>query len=223
MAKQNGSNSGTLDIGSFVKTQQSNLTRLAKLAEQKAKVDEKAAVVLAEQAEIQDQINAIMGVKVASPVAKPTNGKASKPAATKATKATSNGTGNGRGRRGNGNGGQSMNDVLLSVLPSNSEDGISKDEIATRIAAAGYTSNSTDPKIVIGQALGKSRDFQNVSRGIWRLSKFGEAAKAKLMATPAASTPDAVADAPAAPVADASPVVPLNDASGNGDASQPTA
>lgn len=134
-------------------------------------------------------------------------------AATKGDKASAK-TGAKRGRKPKTEGdGRSMplHDVLLTVMPASEAEGISKDDIVTLVAGEGYISKATDPKVVIGQALGKSNHFSNPARGQWRLTKLGERARDKLFETAVedaagtakaaqtATNPAPVAQAPATP------------------------
>jgi hypothetical protein len=113
-----------------------------------------------------------------------------------------------KGNGGNGTRGVPLHNILLTVLPANNEDSITKDEIATRVSGEGYTSKASNPKVVIGQALGASNHFTNTGRGLWKLSKLGERARDKMFSsavTDAAKDTKANVAAPA-PQTDAAPV-----------------
>jgi len=191
MARPNGSNSG-VDFSALLAQSKERQQRLNELAKQHGDIQKRRQQLDREEAEFMKEVQSLgLGGTFAPsrPARQPKNdgnknkGKKGddKPQQRqqKPQKRQSNGNG------ANGNGGQrgpSLYSVLLTVLPNSTEDGITKDEIAKRVAGEGYKSAAANPKVVIGQTLGGSNHFKNVGRGVWRLSKLGERARDKMFA-----------------------------------------
>jgi hypothetical protein len=188
MANKNGSNAAVLDIQGAIAQQEKRTARLVELDKQRTKLLADKAKIEALEAKLTIEATSLLN---GGPVTAP---KATKPAKGEKTEKTGK-----RGRPvGSTNGTcTSLREVLLKVMPNADEQPINKDEIASRVAAAGYTSTASDPKIVIGQTLGRFNDFTNVERGQWRLSKHGMNRRDKAAATPEVETPAAVAETPA--------------------------
>jgi hypothetical protein len=70
--------------------------------------------------------------------------------------------------------GETLPQILLRIVPGSKEEAVNKDELAARVAAEGYKSASGDPKVVIGQTLGKSDLFKSPARGLWQRSPKGD-------------------------------------------------
>lgn len=164
---RNANGSDTLDITATVEAMKARIERIKELGKLRTQLDKDQEALDKQQLEIDAELAALTG-GTATPESKPRKPRsdAGKPRA------------NGNGVRGT-----SLRAVLLKVMPNPDSDGITKDDISTLIAAEGYTTTASDPKVVIGQTLGKFRDFQNVSRGLWRLSKFGVTTRDKMLAT----------------------------------------
>jgi hypothetical protein len=173
MARNNGSNGNggvSVDFAAVAADMKARASRLTEIGKEQAKLDKQYALLDEQQAAFDAEVAALTGNTPAEP-------KTRKP-----RKARANGTPSTR---------TTLRDVLLSVLPGPDAPAISKDEIATLVAATGYKTKSEDPKVVIGQALGKYRDFQNTERGVWRLTQHGVNARDKATAAPAADAPAA--------------------------------
>lgn len=195
---RNGNN-GSVNIQAALEDAAARASRLKELGKAQADLDKRRSQLDAEQEKLNHELATLTGNGTVRVGRKPKAEKAEKAEkqprkarAKKADKAVGNGT-------------MSLHEVLLSVMPGNDALAISKDDIAALVVKSGYKSSAKDPKVVIGQALGKSSDFQNVSRGLWRLSKRGENNRNKQSDTPA-EKPTASATPATAPATPASPV-----------------
>jgi len=171
--------------------------RLREIVKQQGLLAKQRAQIEQQQNQLSNEVQRLMGTaEENSTIAPRRRGRkpGRKPKAEKTAKNARKANGNGektvakRNGRGRKPSGESLRDVLLTVLPSASEDPISKDEIVTRLTKKGYKSTAKDPKVVIGQALGKHRDFSVVERGKWRLSATGVKNRDKMVA-PATTAP----------------------------------
>ena len=70
--------------------------------------------------------------------------------------------------------GETLMQVLLRVSPSSKEEAVNKDELVARLVAHGYVSASSDPKVVIGQALAKDGSIKSPERAKWQRSAKGD-------------------------------------------------
>jgi hypothetical protein len=235
MARGNGSNSGAvLDFNSLMQQQNERAARLKELGKRHGDLQKARQQLDKDEAAFMKEVQSLGLGNAFSAPSRPARqprqtakaqskgkgdgnkGKQQSKPQPKAQKRAANGT-KQKGNGGNGTRGVPLHNILLTVLPANNEDSITKDEIASRVSGEGYTSKASNPKVVIGQALGASNHFTNTGRGLWKLSKLGERARDKMFAsavsdaakdtnaTAAVSTPAPVAAQPVAaqPVASA--------------------
>ncbi len=154
--------------------------RLKELSKAQVDIGKRRAVLDREQAELERQVTALTGVGTAparTPKAAKVKGKVGRPAG-KTAKTP-------KAARANGEPKLTTLSALLQVMPDG--DPITKDAAVAAVNKLGLNRN----KVVVGQTLGQSKFFLNPSRGMWKLSASGIAArdKASAPATPKAAKP----------------------------------
>lgn len=167
MAKSKATN-----VAALANVAKDRATRLNQIAKDQAGIQKQRAKLDKDEQKLIAEANSLIS---GSPVK---TRKPRKAAASKSAKSA-------KSARATSKTGETLPQILLRVAPSSKEEPVNKDELAKRVADAGYESASGDPKIVIGQALGAYDGFKSPSRGLWQRSAAGDKQFAELTDAPA--------------------------------------
>ncbi len=171
-------NPASTNVAELADVAKDRAARLRQIAKDQGVIQKQRSKLDAAEQKLVDEANSLMS---GSPAPKRRKNGAAKPA-----------NDNGKRARATSKTGETLPQILLRVAPSSKEDAVNKDVLAERVAAEGYVTASGDPKVVIGQALGKHSAFKSPSRGLWQRSASGDkeaVEQAEAAAAPAEPAP----------------------------------
>jgi hypothetical protein len=176
----------TNEVTNMAVEAQKKVARLEKIGKNLSAIRAKIAALNAQEAEVMAQAEAVAaGKSVGKKVGRPAKAKpAAKPKRKAKTVAKAKKTGKvGRpakkASRASSDTGESLQSVLMNILPAHDAEGIDRSTLAKLVESRGYHTTAQDPCIVIGQNLttmSKGGLAEAAVRGQWRLTKKGEKA-----------------------------------------------